>query len=166
MINPWRCPNCNERLIRKEGRYGPFMACPNYPDCQYTRALWTYQAAHIKPYCEKCKGEGMLPLTNKEGKIIPHARVYCECYEEEPEHFYPLQPEDIDFPISWDWHRHYCREFGLPDPGPCEPPEHSIEELHERVLVLEESPQPSYEPQLEAKQTHKPKPKPAEGVKL
>jgi len=29
----------------------------------------------------------------------------------------------IDFPISWSWHRYYCREYGAPDPGPCEPPE-------------------------------------------
>ena len=68
----------------------------------------------------------------------------------------------IDFPISWDWHRHYCREYGLPDPGPLEPPEHSIEELYERVLVLE---QPTEKPHLEVDRSHQ-KPKLARGVRL
>ena len=43
----------------------------------------------------------------------------------------------IDFPISWDWHRYYCQEYGLPDPDPCEAPEHNVAELHDRLLSLE-----------------------------
>jgi len=70
----------------------------------------------------------------------------------------------IDFPISWDWHRHYCREYGQPDPGFCEPPEHSIEELHERLAVLEESSEKS---RLAINQPHdKPEPKLTRGVRL
>lgn len=41
----------------------------------------------------------------------------------------------IDFPVNWDWHRHYCRKYGQPDPGPCKPPEHSIEELQSQVQL-------------------------------
>ncbi len=44
----------------------------------------------------------------------------------------------IDFPISWDWHRYYCREYGLPDPGPCEPLEYTLGELHARLASIEE----------------------------
>jgi len=44
----------------------------------------------------------------------------------------------VDFPISWDWHRAYCREFGVPDPGSCEPPEYTLDKLGERVKALEE----------------------------
>lgn len=43
----------------------------------------------------------------------------------------------IDFPVNWDWHRHYCRESRLPDPGFCESPEHSMEELHGRLSHAE-----------------------------
>lgn len=43
----------------------------------------------------------------------------------------------IDFPISWDWHRYYHREYGQPDPGPIEPPEHDPEELQDRLNSLE-----------------------------
>ncbi len=43
----------------------------------------------------------------------------------------------VDFPVSWDFHRQYCREYGVPDPGPCEPPEHNLEEANERLRALE-----------------------------
>ena len=33
-----RCPEagCNGRLVRRSGRYGPFLGCTNYPDCRHT----------------------------------------------------------------------------------------------------------------------------------
>lgn len=65
----------------------------------------------------------------------------------------------IDFPISFGSHRSLCMEFGQPDPGPRNPPKHSVEELHRRVLALEES------PRLEVERSHK-KPKLAGGVRL
>lgn len=30
-----KCPNCSKQLVRKIGRFGPFMSCPGYPDCKY-----------------------------------------------------------------------------------------------------------------------------------
>lgn len=70
----------------------------------------------------------------------------------------------IDFPISYDCHRSLCLEYGQPDPGSYEPPEHSIEELHERLVALEEHIQSS---SLEVNQHGgKPKPKLTGGVKL
>ena len=36
----WLCPKCRQgRLWKKNGRYGPFMACNTYPNCDYTRKL-------------------------------------------------------------------------------------------------------------------------------
>ncbi len=29
--------------------------------------------------------------------------------------------DPIDFPVAWDWHRHYSKEFGEFDPGSNEP---------------------------------------------
>ncbi|MFH1832370.1 MAG: type I DNA topoisomerase [bacterium] len=29
------CPNCGKNLVKKMGRFGPFLACPGYPDCKY-----------------------------------------------------------------------------------------------------------------------------------
>ncbi|MCD7863717.1 MAG: topoisomerase DNA-binding C4 zinc finger domain-containing protein [Lachnospiraceae bacterium] len=43
-MNPGRaaaniCPRCGGELIEKNGRYGKFMGCRNYPDCRYSRKL-------------------------------------------------------------------------------------------------------------------------------
>lgn len=34
-----RCPRCGGELIRRNGRYGPFYGCGNFPDCRYTRNI-------------------------------------------------------------------------------------------------------------------------------
>ena len=33
------CPECGSRLLMRFGRFGPFIACSNYPECKYTRNL-------------------------------------------------------------------------------------------------------------------------------
>ncbi|HYM81907.1 MAG TPA: type I DNA topoisomerase [Candidatus Limnocylindria bacterium] len=33
------CPNDGAMLVKKFGRRGPFLACPNYPTCKYTRPV-------------------------------------------------------------------------------------------------------------------------------
>lgn len=29
------CPKCGEKLIKRKGKYGPFLGCSNYPKCKY-----------------------------------------------------------------------------------------------------------------------------------
>ena len=98
--------------------------------------------------CPKCKSNRVK---------ISYPDIEClNCHYSEPL---------VDYPISWDWHRSLCVEYGLPDPGPCEPPEHNVEELHERILALEERPQITarvYTP----KPHEKPEPRLHGGVKL
>lgn len=36
------CPNCGGKLVEKEGLYGPFMGCLNYPKCKYTRSKYKF----------------------------------------------------------------------------------------------------------------------------
>jgi len=43
----------------------------------------------------------------------------------------------IDFPVSWDWHRHFSIYYSGVDPGPCEPPKRIDEEVEERLARLE-----------------------------
>ncbi len=31
------CPKCKSQLVKRNGRYGPFYGCSNYPKCRYTR---------------------------------------------------------------------------------------------------------------------------------
>lgn len=34
-----RCPKCGSELIMKNGKYGDFLGCINYPKCKYTRNI-------------------------------------------------------------------------------------------------------------------------------
>jgi len=45
------CPNCGKILVQKMSKYGPFWACPGYPECKYI-----HQEA-LKMSCPKCKGK-------------------------------------------------------------------------------------------------------------
>lgn len=33
------CPRCNGELIKREGRYGSFYGCSNFPSCRYTKNI-------------------------------------------------------------------------------------------------------------------------------
>jgi len=46
-----KCPNCDKNLVHKMGKFGPFIACPGYPECKYI-----HQEV-MKTPCPKCKGE-------------------------------------------------------------------------------------------------------------
>ena len=60
------CDKCGAKMIYKNGRYGKFLACPNYPECKCTKAVdkngkvaeqevTTPELAGFK--CEVCGGE-------------------------------------------------------------------------------------------------------------
>ena len=36
-----KCPECQKDLMKRWGKNGPFIGCPGYPDCKYTRNLDT-----------------------------------------------------------------------------------------------------------------------------
>lgn len=31
------CPRCGGKLVERNGKYGMFMGCANYPKCRFTR---------------------------------------------------------------------------------------------------------------------------------
>lgn len=33
------CPKCNSNLVRRNGKYGEFLGCSNYPKCKYTKEV-------------------------------------------------------------------------------------------------------------------------------
>lgn len=81
--------------------------------------------------CKKCKGTELIPLV-KDGKVIPYAFINCECHEDEPEHYYPLTPEDFDFPCSYAFRSYFeeqCTGNPLPQLYPKEIPERVEPEL-------------------------------------
>ena len=53
------CPKCNEPLLIRSGRYGLFMGCSAYPECDYTRNIETDNASDTEPVmtdetCQNC----------------------------------------------------------------------------------------------------------------
>lgn len=56
-----KCPKCGDGdLVIKHGRYGKFIACNKYPDCDYSRAI----EVKVDGKCPKC-GSGILEKTTK-----------------------------------------------------------------------------------------------------
>ena len=129
----YRCPKCGTMLIEKEGRYGKFLACPRYPDCRYTRALWAVPLSpnELPPICSRCNGTGLLPFKREDGSISPYCKVFCDCHPVYGENAYndfysPSKVGDMDFPVSDTFRGYFFEYCGVPDPGYI-PPERQEE---------------------------------------
>lgn len=67
------CPNCGAKLVYKMGRFGKFLACPNFPDCKFTKHI-----TDIVGTCPKCGGE-LLRKRSKRGKIFYGCGNFPKC---------------------------------------------------------------------------------------
>jgi DNA topoisomerase-1 len=68
------CPDCEAQLVIREGRFGRFVSCTNYPECKFTESLGT----GIKCGKAKCAGELVEKRTRK-GKIFYACNKYPDC---------------------------------------------------------------------------------------
>jgi len=69
-------------MVLKKGRYGPFLACPNYPECKATKRLvrgaeGKLQVEALKPIDENCPECGK-PLMWRRGRFGPF--IACSDY--------------------------------------------------------------------------------------
>lgn len=78
------CPECGGKLTVKSGRFGPFIACSNYPECRYTQPLKQARAAD-RPSDEICQdcGAPMVVKTGRYGEFLACTR-YPECKHTRP----------------------------------------------------------------------------------
>lgn len=67
-------------------------------------------------YCAKCNHTGLLPFV-KNGKLIPHTFLHCECNDVYTDHYIPVQPADYDFPCSDTFRGYSFVSSGMADPG-------------------------------------------------
>lgn len=87
--DPRKCPACEDgRLNLKLGRYGAFIGCTNYPECQYTRRLGV-EGANPEEENDLKEGTRVLgkhPETNDE-IVIKRGPwgLYIQCGEADPE---------------------------------------------------------------------------------
>lgn len=81
-----KCPECKEGdLLIKEGRYGRFVACSNFPECKYTKNLET----PVPVKCPIC-GSGLVALKSRKFK----GRIFYTCDKKGSDSNCPF--------ISWD----------------------------------------------------------------
>jgi len=55
------CEKCNANMVVKYGRYGKFIACPNFPECRNTKPL--YEETGV--ICPKCGAKVFIKKTRK-----------------------------------------------------------------------------------------------------
>ncbi len=67
------CPECGHELVVKNGRYGKFIACSNYPKCKYTAPFTT----GIK--CPDCEDGLIVEKKNKKGRYFWSCSNYPKC---------------------------------------------------------------------------------------
>ena len=51
------CPKCGGELVKKNSRYGEFIACNNYPKCKYVKQTESANDEADQELCEKCGGK-------------------------------------------------------------------------------------------------------------
>ncbi|MFP6094275.1 type I DNA topoisomerase [Helicobacter pylori] len=71
------CPKCGGELVRKNSRYGEFIACNNYPKCKYIKQTENANDGANQELCEKCGGE-MVQKFSRNGAFLA-CNNYPEC---------------------------------------------------------------------------------------
>ena len=68
------CDKCGARMVYKMGRFGRFLACPNFPECRNTKNI----VVEIPTPCPKC-GAKVLEKTSHKGKRFYGCERYPDC---------------------------------------------------------------------------------------
>ncbi len=71
------CPKCGGELVKKNSRYGEFIACNNYPKCKYVKQTENANNGANQELCEKCGGE-MVQKFSRNGAFLA-CNNYPEC---------------------------------------------------------------------------------------
>ncbi|WP_219025640.1 type I DNA topoisomerase [Helicobacter pylori] len=71
------CPKCGGELVKKNSRYGEFIACNNYPKCKYVKQTENANDGAKQELCEKCGGE-MVQKFSRNGVFLA-CNNYPEC---------------------------------------------------------------------------------------
>ena len=85
------CPVCGKNLVEKDGKFGPFLACPGYPECSFTMPL-----VEVMPgRCPKCGGRMMKRTGTAKATGKQYTYYCCEYLSSKNE------DEKCDF-MTWD----------------------------------------------------------------
>ena len=70
------CEKCGSKMVIRAGKFGKFLACPNYPTCKNARPL--EETKKVVAKCPKC-GKDVIEKRSKRGKVFYSCVGYPEC---------------------------------------------------------------------------------------
>jgi DNA topoisomerase-1 len=70
------CPECGKPLMWRRGRFGPFIACSDYPTCKYIKKK---EAREIGLLCPECGQGQVVERKGRWGRSFYGCRRYPEC---------------------------------------------------------------------------------------
>ena len=73
-VSDVKCEKCGAMMVIKEGRFGKFLACPNFPNCRNAKPI----VKKIGVACPHCGGE-VIERKTKTGKLFYGCERYPEC---------------------------------------------------------------------------------------
>ena len=70
------CPNCGSALVVRNGKFGEFVACSNYPTCKYIKK----EEVKVVEVCDcpNCDGK-IIERKSRKGKIFYGCNNYPKC---------------------------------------------------------------------------------------
>jgi DNA topoisomerase-1 len=71
-----KCPECQSDLMWRRGRFGPFIACSNYPECKYIKKK---EAKEIGMTCPECGQGAVVERKGRWGRSFYGCKRYPEC---------------------------------------------------------------------------------------
>lgn len=75
------CPECSGELVIRQGRFGKFISCLNYPQCKYTRKIEAPEKEKPEPtgkLCPECGGE-LLKRKSRYGNYFLGCSNFPKC---------------------------------------------------------------------------------------
>ena len=70
------CDKCGAMMVIRNGKFGKFLACPNYPACKNTKPI--EEEKKVVAVCPTC-GKNVIARKSKRGKIFYGCEGYPEC---------------------------------------------------------------------------------------
>ena len=68
------CDKCGTLMVYKQGKFGKFLACPNFPECRNTKTI----VKEIGIKCPKCSGE-VIEKKSRRGKVFYGCTQFPDC---------------------------------------------------------------------------------------
>ncbi len=87
------CDNCGRKLVVKSGRFGRFLACPGFPECNFTKPM----VVEMPGKCPGC-GSRILKRTSRNG----HTYYACEKGKECPWRGVSIDGNELIGFMTWD----------------------------------------------------------------